>query len=85
LGGYDATSQLLAQQAIANASSEPSGYYGNDVAFVPSDSYPNGGEPQILMANPIPPAVAPEPTSLVLLGTGLLGTVAFMRRKHGKA
>lgn len=85
IGEFDSVSQALAQQAIDNASIEPSSYYGNDVAFVPSDSYPHGGEPQIFMTNPIPPAVAPEPTSLVLLGTGLFGAVAFMRRKHGRA
>jgi hypothetical protein len=86
LGGFDTTSQGLAQDAINNAPTEPSSYFGNDVAFVPingTQSY--GGEPQIFMTDPIPPAVAPEPTSLVLLGTGLFGAVAFMRRKHGKA
>jgi hypothetical protein len=85
-GLFDSVSQGLAQDAINNAPYELSSYYGHDVAFVPvinTQSY--GGEPQIFMTNPIPPAVAPEPTSLVLLGTGLFGAVAFMRRKHGKA
>ena len=85
-GEYDSVSQGLATDAINNASSEPSSYFGNDVAFVPvNGTQSSGGEPQIFMTNPIPPAVAPEPTSLVLLGTGLFGAVAFMRRKHGKA
>jgi hypothetical protein len=85
-GEFDSVSQTLAQDAINNASTEPSSYFGNDVAFVPViGTQSSGGEPQIFMTNPIPPAVAPEPTSLVLLGTGLFGAVAFMRRKHGKA
>jgi hypothetical protein len=37
------------------------------------------------MTDPPPPAITPEPTSLVLLGTGLLGAVGFMRRKRAQA
>jgi len=31
-----------------------------------------------------PTAATPEPTSLILMGTGMLGAVAILRRKYGK-
>jgi len=63
----------------------PSSYFANDEIFVPSSSYPNGGEPQIFMTDPPPFTSTPEPTSLILLGTGLLGAVGMMRRKIVKS
>jgi len=83
-GAFDATSQALAAEALTEAISLPPSAFTDDYAFLPD---PNGsstwtdGQPQIFMADPMPPAVAAEPSSIVLLGTGLLGGVFMMRRK----
>jgi len=71
---FDATAQELAAEAIAEVAGSnplPASYYGNDLAFLPDpagSSTWTDGQPQIFIMDP--PAVAPEPSSLVLLGTG---------------
>ncbi len=82
--GFDANAQALASTALSTTPTLPPSDFANDIVFIPSGSYPNGGEPQIFMTDPPPSAVTPEPASLVLLGTGLFGTFALLRRRQGK-
>jgi PEP-CTERM motif len=80
---FDATAQTLATEALAEANSLPSSYFANDVAFLPDPSGSRtwtDGQPQIFITDP-PPATTPEPGSLTLLGTGLIGAFGLARRK----
>ena len=73
------------QLALAEAAygSEPTSFYSDFVIYVPvAGSQPSGDPvPQELIGN----APAPEPGTLVLLGTGILGLAGFLYRKRRSA
>jgi len=85
--GFDSNAQALAAVALSVAPTLPSSAFATDALYVPSDSYPNGGEPQEFITDPAPAVIAatPEPNSLILLATGLFGSAMFMRRKRVSA
>jgi len=86
---FDSNAQSLAAAALSAVSSSNlnTSQFANDNFFVPSGSYPNGGEPQEFITDPVPSVVSvtPEPASLVLLGTGLFGSAIILYRKRMKA
>jgi len=84
--GFDASAQSLASVAlsVANSSNLNTSQFKNDYLFVPSGKY-SSGEPQEFMASPLPSAITPEPASLLLLGTGVLGASLLLRRDPAKA
>jgi hypothetical protein len=90
--GYDGNAAALVAAATKSSnygSSSALAADANDVVYipVPGTQTGNDGLPQIFMGNagyapldgPLP--ATPEPTSLLLLGTGMMGMVFIMRRK----
>jgi len=82
---FDANAQALAAEALLIAPTEPSSYFGNDTVYIATGTYAAGDEPQMFMTDPEPPASTPEPTSLILFGTGMLGAVGLLRYRRGQS
>lgn len=79
--GFDATAQSLASQAKTAATTEPLSYYAGDVLYIPESWPSNDGQPQIFLTN-VNPLPTPEPNSLLLFGTGLLGIAGVIRQRR---
>jgi PEP-CTERM motif len=71
----------------AQNTSETSSFYSQFTFYYPTSPYEEGygNEPQQFLGYTPSPTVTPEPSSLMLLGTGLLGGVGVIRRKLKKS
>lgn len=83
--------QQLINEASYETGQESASFYNSFYVYVPAaglyDSntgYPDG-IPQTFIGDAPPPSAAPEPASLALLGTSLLGTMGVLRRKMRKS
>jgi PEP-CTERM motif len=75
---FDSTAQTLASDALKAANNQQlisSGYFNKFTLYIPSNDTSSG--PQEFIGT----AVTPEPSSLMLFGSGLIGVAGLFRRK----
>jgi hypothetical protein len=75
--------QLAAAESAA-ATAPASAYSRFEILIPVAGTQSEGGLPQTFIEDP-PPSPTPEPNSLVLLGSGLLGCAGIVYRKRRKA
>jgi hypothetical protein len=75
---------LLGQASTFAANNVNTTDFPNIDIFIPkAGTQSEGGTPQIFIGDPIPPDdIAPEPSSLILFGSGLLGLAGLIFRKR---
>jgi PEP-CTERM motif len=79
------TTQLGLAEAFVAANPNDTSFYENFTLYTPvSGTQSTGGTPQIFIGDPtpIPFTATPEPSSLLLLGSGLSGIAAGLYRKR---
>jgi hypothetical protein len=75
---FDFTAQTLASDALNEAKNQQlinTGYFNQFTLYIPSNDTPSG--PQEFIGT----ATTPEPSSLMLFGSGLIGMAGVLRRK----
>jgi hypothetical protein len=79
---FDATAQSLASNALAEANDQQlinSGYFNQFTLYIPANDTSSG--PQEFIGT----AATPEPSSMVLFGSGLIGAAGLIRRRVVRA